>query len=90
MRTCVLPLVIFVAALISLPILGWLRYHSLLIASWHGVYTAFWQIAVTLILLIACFFIIQSKKYGEVDRRWAYATVGTIFGYWVIGYWLDG
>ena len=88
MRTCILSVVIFVAALISLPILGWLRYHSLLIASWHGVYTAFWQIAVTLILLIASFFIILSKKYGQADRRWAYATLGTILGYWVIGPWL--
>ena len=83
MRAYVLPVVIFVAALISLPILGWLRYHTLFIASWPTSYTVFWQIAVTLILVVARFFIIFSKKYGQADRRWAYATVGTILGYWL-------
>jgi hypothetical protein len=85
MRTRVLPAVIFVAALISLPILGWLRYHALLIASWPTSYTVFWQVAVTLILLIASSFIILSKKYGQADRRWAYITVGIILGYWLQG-----
>ena len=83
-----MPLVIFVAALISLPTLSWLKYHARLVASWPSAYTVFFQIAVTLILLIASFFIILSKKYGQADRRWAYATVGTILGYWVIGPWL--
>jgi hypothetical protein len=84
MRTCVLPVVNFVAALISLPTLGWLRYHALFIVGWPRYYTVLWQISVTLILLIASIFIIISKKYGRVDRRWAYATVGIILGYWLL------
>jgi hypothetical protein len=83
MGSYVLPLVIFVAALISLPILGWLRYHTLLIANWSTSYVVFLQIVITLILLIASFFIIVSKKYGRADRLWSYATVGIILGYWL-------
>jgi hypothetical protein len=84
MRTRVLPLIIFVVAFISLPILDWFRYHVLLVANWSRSFMELWQIAVTIILLIASFFIILSNNFGQVDRRWAYATVGTILGYWLL------
>jgi hypothetical protein len=34
--------------------------------------------------LIASSFIILAKKYGQANRRWAYATVGIILGYWLL------
>lgn len=84
-----MPVVIFVVALISLPILSWLRYHALLIASWSTSYTVFWQIAVTLILLIASFFIILSKKYGQgidvghMSQSEPYLVIGYLLKSWV-------
>jgi hypothetical protein len=41
------------------------------------------QSAVSLILLSASLFVILSKSYTPQDRHWAYATIGTILGFWL-------
>jgi hypothetical protein len=41
------------------------------------------QIAVTLILLIASLFVILSAQYDANSKHWAFATVGTILGFWL-------
>lgn len=44
---------------------------------------AFVPVAVTLRLLVGALFVILSKRYTPADRHWAYATVGTLLGYWL-------
>jgi hypothetical protein len=44
---------------------------------------AFVPVAVTLTLLVGALFVILSKRYTPADRHWAYATVGTLLGYWL-------
>jgi hypothetical protein len=41
------------------------------------------QVGVTAILLIATLLVILSKRYAEADKHWAYATIGTIVGFWL-------
>jgi hypothetical protein len=43
------------------------------------------QITVTLILLLASLFVILSAQYDAHSKHWAFATVGTILGYWLKG-----
>jgi len=41
------------------------------------------KIVVTLLIGGAAVFVILSKRYGPKDKHWAYATAGTILGYWL-------
>jgi hypothetical protein len=41
------------------------------------------QAIVTLILLLASLFVILSGQYDPNSQHWAFATVGTILGYWL-------
>jgi len=41
------------------------------------------QIALSLILTLASLFVILVKSYGPKDKHWAYATIGTILGFWL-------
>jgi isoprenylcysteine carboxyl methyltransferase (ICMT) family protein YpbQ len=41
------------------------------------------QAGVTAILLIATLLVILSKRYAADDKHWAYATIGTIVGFWL-------
>ncbi len=41
------------------------------------------RMAISLGLLGASLFVILSKRYTPTDRHWAYATVGTILGFWL-------
>jgi hypothetical protein len=41
------------------------------------------QAGVTAVLLIATLLVILSKRYADADKRWAYATIGTIVGFWL-------
>jgi uncharacterized membrane protein len=43
------------------------------------------QTTVTLILLLASLFVILSDQYDPNSQHWAFATVGTILGYWLKG-----
>jgi hypothetical protein len=43
------------------------------------------QVSVSILLLIGGLFVILAKRYRPSDRHWAYATVGTIVGYWLKG-----
>jgi hypothetical protein len=43
------------------------------------------QLSVTVVLLCASLFVILSKRYTTTDRHWAYATVGTLIGFWLKG-----
>jgi hypothetical protein len=42
-------------------------------------------IIVSIVLLFGGLFVILAKRYAASDRHWAYATVGTIVGYWLKG-----
>ena len=48
-------------------------------------HSAAMQITVTLILLLASLFVILSAQYDANSKHWAFATVGTILGYWLKG-----
>jgi hypothetical protein len=41
------------------------------------------QIAISIALLWAALRVILSKAYGPTDKHWAYATIGTLLGYWL-------
>jgi len=41
------------------------------------------QVVVSLVPLVCCLIVILSDKSSENDKRWAYATAGTILGYWL-------
>jgi hypothetical protein len=43
------------------------------------------EVLLTGILIAAAFFIIASKRYDLNDKRWAYALIGMIVGYWLRG-----
>jgi hypothetical protein len=43
------------------------------------------QIIVTFSIGAAAVFVILAKRYGPKDKHWAYATLGTILGYWLKG-----
>ena len=46
-------------------------------------YRATMQIAVSLCLLGAALFAILSPRYDANTKHWAFATAGTILGFWV-------
>lgn len=41
------------------------------------------QIAISMIVLVACLYIILSRKYESDTEKWAYGAVGIILGYWL-------
>lgn len=41
------------------------------------------KISVSVVVLACASFVILSKRYGPKDKHWAYATVGTLVGYWL-------
>jgi hypothetical protein len=43
------------------------------------------RILLTLVLTGAALFVVLSKLYGPQDQHWAYATLGTILGFWLRG-----
>jgi hypothetical protein len=43
------------------------------------------QVMLSLALTPASLFIIISKDYGPKDKHWAYATIGTVVGFWLKG-----
>ena len=43
------------------------------------------RIVISCVLLIAALWVILSRRYVATDRHWAYATIGTIVGYWLGG-----
>ncbi|HEV2396826.1 MAG TPA: hypothetical protein VGS27_07795 [Candidatus Sulfotelmatobacter sp.] len=45
----------------------------------------FMPVVVTSILLAGSLFVILAKRYQPSDRHWAYATIGTLVGYWLRG-----
>lgn len=38
---------------------------------------------ISLIVLSAALYVILSKKYTPKDKHWAYATIGTVLGFWL-------
>ena len=41
------------------------------------------QGVISIVVLAASLFVILSKRYSPRDKHWAYATVGTILGFWL-------
>jgi len=41
------------------------------------------RILVSSVVLAASLYVILSKRYTPQDKHWAYATVGTILGFWL-------
>jgi hypothetical protein len=42
-------------------------------------------IGLSVVLTAASLFVILRKDYGPKDKHWAYATIGTILGFWLRG-----
>ena len=42
------------------------------------------QIGLTLALAAAALYIVRSKKYAAEAEKWAYSTLGTLLGYWLV------
>lgn len=80
----VLPKVIFaltVVLLFSITFLLWPGYGLHPLPDLRGPM----QIIVTFSVGAAAIFVILAKRYGPKDKHWAYATLGTILGYWLKG-----
>jgi hypothetical protein len=43
------------------------------------------QVALSLMVAAVSLFIIVAARFGPKDKHWAYATVGTILGFWLHG-----
>jgi len=43
------------------------------------------RLVVSIVLLSAGLFVILSERYDPNAKHWAYATVGTILGFWLKG-----
>jgi hypothetical protein len=43
---------------------------------------AFMPAAISLILLFAALWVVLSRRYTAADKHWAYATAGSIAGFW--------
>jgi hypothetical protein len=43
------------------------------------------QVALSIIFTAASLFVILAARFGPKDKHWAYATVGTILGFWLHG-----
>jgi hypothetical protein len=43
------------------------------------------QVVVTIVLMLTCLFMVLSKSYDPNSLHWAYATLGTIVGFWLRG-----
>jgi hypothetical protein len=41
------------------------------------------QIFISIVLLLCSLYVILTKKYQAKDQNWAYATIGTILGFWI-------
>lgn len=46
-------------------------------------YYASVRIAISLILLVACLYVVLSRQYEAGDKNWAYGTIGALTGYWL-------
>ena len=40
------------------------------------------QLALSVLLLLISLFVMRSTKYEPNDKRWAYATIGILVGFW--------
>jgi hypothetical protein len=43
------------------------------------------QVVLSIIATAASLFVILATRFGPKDKHWAYATVGTILGFWLHG-----
>jgi hypothetical protein len=44
----------------------------------------FWvRVAISFCVLACALFVILSKRYTPTQKHWAYATLGTLLGYWL-------
>ena len=41
------------------------------------------QVVTTALVLGASLFVVLSKRYAAAEKHWAFATVGTILGFWL-------
>lgn len=41
------------------------------------------QILLSLVVAIASLYVILSGRYAPKDKHWAYATIGTVVGFWL-------
>lgn len=41
------------------------------------------SIEVTIFVLVACIFVMLASRYTPEEKHWAYATLGTLIGYWL-------
>jgi hypothetical protein len=43
------------------------------------------QASITIALLLASLFVILTQRFSPTDRHWAFATIGTVIGFWLRG-----
>jgi hypothetical protein len=97
MNIKVIPIGIFVAAVVLLSGIGWFSrfiykhfhhpgedidpYDSLLILTT----SVNAKILITVPVLFAALFVILSRRYAASEKHWAYGAVGTLLGFWLKG-----
>ena len=79
------PPLLFVVAVVALM---WFGASDLSLRYRYFAYTGFdlhaiMQVAVSGVVGAAALFVILSTRYGPKDKHWAYATVGTLLGFWL-------
>jgi len=41
------------------------------------------QVIISGVLVLAALYVILSNRYSDSEKNWAYATIGTILGFWI-------
>jgi len=73
-----LPKIVFVVAVAALLAIGMAVYTEVTL----GIKPVM-QVGISILVIAASLFVILSKRYAPRDKHWAYATVGTILGFWL-------
>ena len=68
-----LPVVIFIISVVSLSAIGFL-YPSRRMS-----------VIVTVPLLFVSLYVVVTRRFQTHDKNWAYATIGTVVGFWLKG-----
>ena len=77
-----LPKITFVGGVILL--LGTVTIENMHEADFNSAPAAFvMQTVISCAVLTASLFVILAKRYSPKDKHWAYATVGTLLGFWL-------
>ena len=82
------PVVIAVLGIGLLFLSGFFGYQSRYVRQWYSRYPSgslTMQIGVSAVVLACGLYVILTGDYSEATEKWAFATTGTIVGYWLRG-----